>query len=113
MATPHDHPTSAELVNAVREWLESEVLGAVDGRLQFHTRVAINILAMVQREIESGSRHEADHLERLVHMGYSSDADLAASIREGRHDHELGHVLSQLRGAVHDKLSVANPKYME
>ena len=113
MTSPHDHPTSAELVDAVREWLETDVFDAVDGRLQFHTRVAINILAMVQREIESGSRHEADHLERLSRLGYSSDADLAASIREGRHDHELGSLLAQLRGAVHDKLSVANPKYME
>ena len=45
MSAPHDRPTAAELVESVREWLERDVLAATNGRLQFHTRVAMNVLA--------------------------------------------------------------------
>lgn len=113
MAAPHDHPTSEELIEAVREWLERDIVPAVEGRLQFHARVAINILDMVHREIGAGPQQELDHRERLGRLGYDSDVDLAEAIRQGRHDHELGMLLSELRGAVRDKLSVANPKYMQ
>lgn len=112
MAAPHDHPTSEELIAAVREWLEHDIVPAVEGRLQFHARVAINILDMVRREIEAGPQHVQNHQERLNRLGYHSDVELAEAIRQGRHDGELGSLLSELRGAVQDKLSVANPKYM-
>ena len=51
MSAPHDMPSAAELVEAVREWLERDVLTGTQGRLQFHTRVAINVLSMVEREL--------------------------------------------------------------
>ena len=39
-----DRPTAAELVTAVREFLERDVMAATEGRVQFHTRVAVNVL---------------------------------------------------------------------
>ncbi|MFM1791344.1 MAG: hypothetical protein RLZZ526_1671, partial [Actinomycetota bacterium] len=48
MTTPHDVPTARQLVESVREWIEKEVAPAVTGRLQFHSRVAVNVLAMVE-----------------------------------------------------------------
>jgi hypothetical protein len=49
---PHDVPTAQQLVESVREWLERDVLTGTTGRLNFHARVAINVLAMVERELE-------------------------------------------------------------
>ena len=43
----HDTPSAQQLVEAVREWLERDVMAGTTGRLQFHTRVAVNVLAMV------------------------------------------------------------------
>ena len=50
----HGVPSSAELVGAVREFLEQEVMPATEGRLSFHARVAANVLAIVARELEAG-----------------------------------------------------------
>ena len=47
MTAPHDPPSVAELVEAVREFLETDVMEATDGRVRFHARVAARVLAMV------------------------------------------------------------------
>lgn len=112
MTAPHDRPTAAELVEAVREWLEREVLGATAGRLQFHTRVAVNVLSMVERELELGPAQESAHRERLAALGVVDDADLAARIRDGSLDDRLEEVRAAVWASVHDKLSVANPNYL-
>ena len=46
-----DRPDAAELLDAIREFLENDVMAATEGRVQFHTRVAINGLNMVTREL--------------------------------------------------------------
>lgn len=109
---PHDVPTAAQLVESVREWLEVDVASATEGRLRFHTRVAINVLAMVERELEQGDRHATAHGERLARLGMNDDAEFAAAIRSGELDDRLDEVRSILRETVADKLSVANPKYL-
>ncbi|MEV1177330.1 DUF6285 domain-containing protein [Nonomuraea sp. NPDC049784] len=108
---PHDVPTASQLVAAVRDFLESDVLPAVDGRVRFHTRVAINVLGMVEREISLGPSQAGEHAARLAGLGVADDAELAAAIREGRveDDHALVAALEQ---AVRAKLEVANPAYL-
>jgi hypothetical protein len=83
-----DRPSAVELVQAVREFLERDVMAATEGRVQFHTRVAINALGMV-----------AEH-------------DLAARIRSGEFDDRLDEVRAEVRETVRQKLLVANPKYL-
>lgn len=112
-ATPHDAPSSAELVEAVREWLERDVLTSTDGRLKFHTRVAVNVLAMVERELSLGDQHVADHAARLTSLGVKSDAELAAAIRAELVAVEPEVLRAALLDSVIDKLRVANPKYLE
>ncbi|MGP3959368.1 DUF6285 domain-containing protein [Nonomuraea sp. 3N208] len=108
---PHDVPTAAQLVAAVRDFLESDVLPAVEGRVRFHTRVAINVLGMVEREIELGPTQAEEHAARLAALGVADDAELAAAVREGRiaDDHEL---VGALEEAVRAKLEVANPGHL-
>ena len=113
MTAPHDSPTAAELVEAVREFLENDVLGATEGRVQFHTRVAINVLGQVQREIESEAAMEAAHHDRLAGLGFASDAELAAAIRSGELDDRYDEVKAAVWATVRDKLAVANPRYLE
>ena len=109
---PHDVPSTGQLVEAVREWLQAEVMTATTGRLQFDTRVAINVLAIVERELQLGAEHEAAHRDRLQTLGVADDAALAAAIRSGALDDRLDEVRALVWDSVRDKLAVANPKYL-
>ncbi len=108
----HGAPTSAELIESVREWIERDVMTSTEGRLKFHSRVAINVLALVERELAMGEQQEVDHAERLATLGMVDDADFARAIRAGDLDDRLDEVRSVLRSDVDAKLAVANPKYL-
>jgi hypothetical protein len=110
--SPHDAPSTVELIEAVREWLEGDVLAATEGRLQYHTRVAINALSIVERELQLGAAHHEAHLDRLRVLGVADDAALAAAIRSGELDDRLDEVRTLVWQSVRDKLAVANPKYL-
>ncbi len=114
---PHDAPSAQQLVQAVREWLERDVLTGTAAGVQFHTRVAINVLAMVEREIEFGPAQAERHRERLAALGFESDEQLAAAIRadpggDGSALDEVA-VREAVWASVRDKLAVANPKYLD
>ncbi len=113
MGAPHDAPTSIELLEAVREWIDREVIPSTDGRLRFHARVASNVLAMVEREIELGPAQAAAHAERLTRLGVTDDAELAAAIRDRRFDDRADELRTLLAEMVADKLAVANPGYID
>jgi len=113
MSGPHDAPDAGELVASVREFLERDVLAATDGRVRYHCRVAINVLAMVERELSMGAVHARAHEERLAELGFAGDEELAAAIRAGRLDDRHAEVGAALAEAVRDKLVVANPAYLE
>ncbi len=106
---PHDRPDPGELTGAVRDYLSDEVFGATSGRIQFLTRVAINALGIVERELALGPAHAARHAARLRALGAADDAQLAAAIRAGRWDDRLDALIAPLRAAVADKLAVDNP----
>ena len=109
---PHDAPSAQQLVEAVREWLEREVMTSTTGRLQFNARVAVNVLSMVERELLVGADQAAAHAERLAQLGCADDAELAARIRSGELDDRSAEVRELVWASVRDKLAVANPKYL-
>jgi hypothetical protein len=97
----HDRPTAAELVEATREFLETEILPTLtDRRLRFRALVAINALGIAQRELESGeeglSREELEELARQIRSG---------DVPEG--------TLGRLQEHVAAKLRVASPRYLD
>lgn len=109
---PHDVPSAAELVEAVREYLERDVMKATEGRVNFHARVAVNVLNMVQRELEMGTAQADAHAQRLATLGVASEAELSDAIAQGRLDDRLPEVVAVVKATVRDKLAVANPKYL-
>ena len=108
---PHDVPSTAELVEAVREFLERDVMTATEGRVQFHTRVSINVLKMVERELELGDGQADAHAARLASLGVASERELSDAIASGALDDRLAEVVAVVRATVADKLAVANPHY--
>src|SRR6185437_4051850 len=97
-----DRPSAAELVQAVREFLENDMMAATEGRVQFHTRVAVNALGMIERELTDGPAFVAAERARAAAiLGHDSAGDrsardleveLAAGIRSGALDDRLGAV---------------------
>ena len=112
MTEPHDVPTAAQLVEAVREFLEGDVMGATEGRVQFHTRVAINALKMVERELAAGPSQAEAHRAALARLGVADEAALAVAIRNGELDDRRAEVVAVLRQTVRAKLEVSNPGYL-
>jgi aminoglycoside phosphotransferase (APT) family kinase protein len=109
----HGRPTVDELVEAVREYLERDVMTQTEGRLQFHARVAVNALKIVERELVHGDEMAAAHAARLQALGYADDAALAAAIRSGELDDRVDEVTAAVHASVLDKVLVANPKYLD
>ena len=113
-----DRPTAAELVASVREFLERDVMAATEGRVQFHTRVAVNALGMIERELTLGSGFQAEERARAAALlGHDGDPpelerEIAAGIRSGSLDAQLDGVRAHVRQTVREKLLVANPGYL-
>jgi hypothetical protein len=123
-----DLPNSRQLLEAVAQFLESELIPALgDPRLRFRALVAANVLHIVARELEMGDTRLTAELERLGELlapvsGTGSGADarelnliLARLIRAGDADEGPFHdaVLAHVRQTVIEKLEIANPRYLE
>ncbi|MGH9301617.1 MAG: phosphotransferase family protein [Acidimicrobiales bacterium] len=109
----HGVPSAAALVEAVREFVEGEVMGATDGRVSFHARVAGRVLAMVEREITLGPGQIKAHAQRLAGLGVPDDAELARSIRSSGLDERMPEVTDVVGASVRAKLEVAHPAYLD
>jgi aminoglycoside phosphotransferase (APT) family kinase protein len=110
---PFGRPSMAELVEAVREYLDTKVMTASEGPARFEARVAGNVLAMVGRELALGPAALAAHAERLRALGAPDEATVASTIRAGRHDEGLLDVGAVLAEGVRDQLLVVNPSYLD
>ncbi len=108
----HDVPTASQLLEAVKEWVEGDAREATTGRVQFHTRVVANVMALLERELQSGPAMAEAHAARLAGLGVSSEAELASRIRGGEWSVDDRRLLDAVRATVVDKLAVANPKYL-
>ena len=113
-----DRPSAADLVTAVREFLERDVMAATEGRVQFHTRVAVNVLSTVARELELGEEFAIQERRRAAALlGHDGEPDalereLAAAIRSGALDDRDDDVRGHVRATVREKLLIANPGYL-
>jgi aminoglycoside phosphotransferase (APT) family kinase protein len=108
---PFGRPTAAELVEAVREYLDALMERSADGP-RFEARVARNALGIAERELLLGPAFAADHAARLADLGFSDDAALAAALRAGALDDEWESLAPSLAASARDQLLVANPAYL-
>ena len=93
-----DRPTPAELAEAVREFLEGEVLPLMDDhRLKFRTLVALNALGILQRELEAPPAPD----------------DAAGLARRVEKEGASPELLPLLKRHVAAKLRVSNPRYLD
>jgi len=111
MTDLHYKPTAAELVAAVAEFLEGEVRDETSGAVNFHARVAANVLRTVERELLDDTAEEPR--AALAALGFDDEAALAADIRAGNFDGRGAEAFPALRALVAHRLRVAHPGYEE
>ncbi len=109
MSWLYGRPTAAELVAAVADFLDNDVRSSTEGQVNFHARVAVNVLRIVERELTDDSAAEVTG--KLAEMGFTDEAQLAAAIRAGTLDDRADEVLPTLRTLVGHRLAVAHPGY--
>ena len=97
-----DRPTALELIEAVTEFLSSEVLpAATDHRLKFRTLVALNALGIATRELTASNN---------LLLSEDEVAAMARRIRAGDVPEDA---LPVLKEHVAEKLRVSNPAYLD
>ena len=97
----NDRPTALELLEAVEEFLSSEVLPTLDDqRMKFRTLVAINALGIARRELAADE----------TGLGEEEIRELARRIRAGDVPDDAHAVLKEHVAA---KLRISNPQYLE
>jgi hypothetical protein len=94
-------PTTAELIEAVREFLERDVMTLEDGRVAYLARVSANVLGQCERELTHGALQDQE-----------AEAALVREIREGKADARFDEVAADLKTKAIERLRVSNPRYL-
>lgn len=118
-----DRPTAPELLDAIGAFLEDAILPLCrdgdDPARAYHTRIAINLLAILAREWRAGPAADAAERDRLkALLGRDEPLEmlnrrLAEGLRSGELDPGDATIRAHLRATVIDKLRIANPRYLD
>jgi hypothetical protein len=127
----YDRPTLTELITAVRQHLENEVIPAtkaLNHKLYFQTLVAVNVLRIAERELILAEPHLQAEWKRLnALLGEQPlpneptarraalaerNRALCAAIRAGHYDSSQD-LLRHLKACAAEQLEVANPKWLQ
>src|SRR5215469_13199120 len=112
-----DQPSIKELVDAVREFLETRAMPELKGHTAFHARVATNALAIVSRQLEQGEASAQEELTRLrALLGTDGTLDglnreLCKRIRDGKFTMATPGLVAHLEKTTRDKIDIDQPGY--
>ena len=115
---PMSEPRAPEILAVVREFLEGTILPELRDDKWFNTKIAINLLAMIERELSLGPAANAAETVRLEALtgakGSLADLNraLAQKIRDGVVASDDPAVLSHLRQTITDALKINNPGWL-
>ncbi|WP_338050732.1 phosphotransferase family protein [Rhodococcus pseudokoreensis] len=113
--TVHDRPSVAEILDLVAGTLTDDLGPALDGtheRERYLLRICVNLLRTAGRELEAGNGADSLLDGALGALGCTSEAELAARIREGTLDYLDDGVRRAISIAVLARLRVANPRHL-
>ena len=112
-----DKPSLAEIVTAVREFLENKAIPELKGHTAFHARVAANALMIAEREIATYGTASTEEMARLeALLGRKGTLDelnraLCARISSGDLTLETPGLAQHLRQTTVDKVAIDQPGY--
>jgi len=124
-----DRPSAIELIRGIYNFLEKDLVPVLQEPLRFHTRVAANLLKIIEREQELDIRNlfnEAERLSKLLSKLSPSassprglkaeilklNEELCARIRNGDADHDpwRREVMDHIKQTLIEKLEITNPR---
>ena len=118
---PINFSSAPDLLAIVRDFVESDILRdpELNDEKRFNLRVAVNLLAVAERELRFGSAANAAEEARL--SGFVGDEGsleeknrrLARAIREGAMAGDSSRLLDHLRRTTADALRINNPKWLD
>jgi Domain of unknown function (DUF6285) len=112
-----EQPGAAELLDGVAEFMTQELMPRLSGRAAFHTRIAINVLAIVRREMMLGPAASAREAARLAELlGAEGDAEaltaaLCERIAHGEIDANDPKMIEHLWATTLDTVAIDQPNY--
>lgn len=112
-----NRPTAAELIAAVRVFLEADAMPRLEGRAAFHARVAANALAIVERELaEAPAGGAAEHARLRALLGEDGPLDaldraLCGRIRAGTLAPDTPALRAHLWETTLAKVAIDQPRY--
>ncbi|KCZ87823.1 DUF6285 domain-containing protein [Hyphomonas jannaschiana] len=115
----HDAPSTKELVEAVKRFIDDTASPQLTGHAAFHARVASNVLSTLIRELEQRPEAESAERARLVALlGAAPDTsledlnrDLCKRIQSGEMDLSSDGLLDHLKTTTIAQLSIDQPRY--
>lgn len=107
----HTTPSALELITAVREFLQNDVMPGTQGQLSFHARVAANVLSTLERELAAADDDEWA-TARLHSVGAVTEADLTTKIGDAESLTDLDAVIGVLDALTRARLQASNPEYL-
>ena len=115
----HDQPSTAELVEAVKAFIDETASPQLQGHAAFHARVASNVLATVLRELEqrpSAEQEERAGLLALLQADAKTslkdlNAELCKLIQSGKMRVETPGLLEHLKRTTMAQVEIDQPRY--
>jgi len=112
-----DQPSMRELVEAVRDFIETKAMPELKGHTAFHARVAANALSIVARELEHGPQSARDEKSRLAALlGHDGtleklNRELCTRLREGSFTLDTPGLAEHLTVTTREKVRIDQPGY--
>ena len=114
---PRSIPDTLTLLAAAVSYLEQELMPTLSGYHRFQTRVTVNVLNLIRRELEMGAAHELAERDRLTALvGHEGTVDglnneLCNLIRTDGIDLKDSRLRAHLWQSLADVLAINNPKW--
>lgn len=123
-----DRPSTKEFIRGIYNFLESDVAPVLQEPLKFHTRVAANLLKIIEREFDLEADHLSSEIKGLWKLLSKSPASITSSekmraqilelneelcerIRAGEADNGpwANLIMNHVKKTLVQKLEIANP----
>ncbi len=115
---PKSMPDAPTLLKAAITYLEDELMPTLDGYHRFKTRVTVNVLSTLRRELELRDAQAAAERARLAAiLGHDGDVEalsneLSERIRSGAIAIDDPALRAHVRQSLADALAINNPKWL-
>jgi hypothetical protein len=116
---PKSAPDAKILLQAAVKYLEEELMPTLSGYYRFQTRVTVNVLTTVRRELElHDSQANAERARLAALLGHDGEVEslsreLADKIQAGAVAIDNPQLRGHIRESLREALTINNPKWLD